>query len=124
MADTAGEALVRRYLAGMETHDLDLVLGCFTPDGVIKSPTYGVQRAADFSPQLFADSLTTEVSQVRLFRAADGAAEWIAVFAYHWHRAGKDPVRTRLCDRFVLTHDSGAILSLEISNIGPDPDAG
>lgn len=113
------EALVRRYLAALPVHDLDAVLGCFAPDGIIVSPTYGIQRAADFYPRLFADSVLTEVTGARLFSATDSPLEWIAGFDYRWQRAGQSEVRTRLVDRFVLTPDARAIATLEISNIGP-----
>jgi len=116
-----GEALVRRYLASLPGHDLDGVLGCFAPDGVISSPTYGIQPAATFYPGLFADSALTEIIDPQVFRSTAGPREWIAAFDYRWQRVGQALVNTRLIDRFVLTADGSAIASLEIANIGPRP---
>jgi ketosteroid isomerase-like protein len=48
--------LVDMYLAGLEQADADAVLALFAPDAVVHSPLYGPKPAAEFYPELFADT--------------------------------------------------------------------
>ena len=88
------EAVVRAYLKAMAASDLDRVLDCFTPDGLVTSPVYGGVPVAEFYRRLFADTHSAAVDLKHIYTSADGA-HFAAHFDYRWERL--DGTRTR-CD--------------------------
>ncbi len=53
---TSAEVLVAAYLRALSTADAALAVSLFADGGVVRSPLYGPQPAAEFYPALFADT--------------------------------------------------------------------
>ncbi|WKK24317.1 nuclear transport factor 2 family protein [Streptomyces olivoreticuli] len=73
--------LVSAYLAALERADADAVLKLFTSDAVVHSPLYGPQPAAEFYPELFAD---TNRSLLTLLGVMDGSSQQGTALVSFW----------------------------------------
>ena len=69
----------------MESHDIPGVEACFTPDATVTSKTYGRLSVDQFYRTLFAETVSTNISNIRIYRG-DAINEWIARFSYRWQR--------------------------------------
>jgi len=80
------DALASTYLAALETLDVDLVVGLFSPDGTVHSPLYGPQPAAEFYPKLFADTSGAHLSLRAVMQGTSlsGAATISFWFHFDW----------------------------------------
>jgi SnoaL-like domain len=70
MQSMTPEQLAAEYLAALRLGDADQMLTLFAPDALVDSPLYGPTPAAEFYPQLFAD---TRDARLRLLGVAQGA---------------------------------------------------
>lgn len=103
--------LVARYLAAVETADVDAVLELFSDDGTVHSPLYGVRPASEFYPLLFADTAESRLTLRRTFRDGDDAvAFW---FDFDWTLSDGTPAPFSVVDMAELDAD-GRIRDLHI----------
>jgi ketosteroid isomerase-like protein len=107
-------AVVRRYLAAMEQGQLDQVLACFTPDGIIVSPVYGEVPVGPFYEKLFADTISAQVNLGAIYQDIECEERLAAQFAYVWERRDGSRIATDLVDLFEFAPGSDRIARLKI----------
>lgn len=76
--------LVARYLAAVEAADVPGMLALFTPDAVVHSPLYGDVPAAEFYPQLFADTGAAELTLLGTMTGESVAGRPLVSFLFHF----------------------------------------
>ena len=106
--------VIRRYLKALEAGDLQGVLDCFSLDGVVVSPVYGIVKAQDFYARLFADTIRTEIVVRDLYAAQGRPDRAIAHFDYVWERRGEPTLETRLIDLFDFDPSGTKVVRLRI----------
>ncbi len=105
--------MIRAYLNALERHNLTDIEHCFTSDATVASKTYGRLPVRRFYQTLIAETLSTNVSNIRLYRG-ETSGEWIARFAYRWHKRDSAPTDIELIDLFTLDPGTGLIRELKV----------
>ena len=108
------ELIVRRYLKAMEAGDLEGVLACFNPDGIIVSPVYGEVPVGEFYTKLFADTVAAAVDIHTIYASPVDPNRWAAHFAYRWEKTDGSSLVTDLVDLFDFGGKAGLIARLRI----------
>ena len=78
------DELVARYLAAVEAADVPGMLALFTPDAVVHSPLYGDVPAAEFYPQLFADTGAAELTLLGTMTGESVLGRPLLSFLFHF----------------------------------------
>lgn len=97
--------LCSRYLAALNSGDLDAVRALFTADATAVSPLYGVRRAYDFYAELFADTQRSETTLLNIFDTSADRAAVALHFRYVWTLSNGNVVAFECVDVFELTDD-------------------
>jgi ketosteroid isomerase-like protein len=111
MAVSPIDSLVDRYLDGLNTGDVDLLLTLFTPDGTVDSPLYGLMPARDFYPALFEDTARSVVT-LRTSLVSDDLSTIAFWFDFDWTLADGSPAPFTVVD--VAELRDGRISALHI----------
>ncbi|GAA3285785.1 nuclear transport factor 2 family protein [Streptomyces lavendulae] len=80
---TAAE-LVSAYLAALERADAEAVLRLFTPNAVVHSPLYGPKSAAEFYPDLFADTSRPHLTLLGVLEGRNQQGTLLISFWFHF----------------------------------------
>ncbi len=112
MQSPSPDALVEAYLDALSSADAERAIGLFAPGGIVESPLYGQQAAADFYPMLFADTSASVLTLRKTLVSADGTtvAFW---FDFDWVLANGTPAPFTVVDVAELDED-GLIQRLHI----------
>ena len=76
--------LCARYVAGLESGDLDAVLALFEMDAVVVSPLYGEVPARDFFAAVLTDTQSSRPRLVDVLRSTDDPRAVAARLRYGW----------------------------------------
>jgi hypothetical protein len=112
MHSLSPDALVEAYLGALSSADAELAISLFVPDGVVESPLYGRQAAADFYPALFADTAASVLTLRKTLLSAD-ATTVAFLFDFDWVLANGTPAPFTVVDVAELD-ESGLIQRLHI----------
>jgi len=107
--------LASAYLRALANADVEEMLGLFTEDGVVHSPLYGHQQAADFYPRLFGDTSEAGLTLkgVTEGRTVDGVPLVSIWFHFDWRLPSGRPAPFEVVDLAELDAD-GRIAVLRI----------
>jgi hypothetical protein len=78
------DAIVAAYLAAVEAADVDAMLALFADGGVVHSPLYGTLPAAEFYPQLFADTGAADLTLLGTMRGTSSEGRELLSFLFHF----------------------------------------
>ncbi len=83
---TSADELVAAYLRALSAADADLAVSLFTDGGLVHSPLYGTQPAAEFYPALFEDTSQANLTlkSVMTGHDQDGAITVSFWFHFDW----------------------------------------
>ncbi|MCY0937384.1 nuclear transport factor 2 family protein [Streptomyces sp. H34-S4] len=111
---TAAE-LVSAYLAGLEQADTEAVLDLFVPGAMVHSPLYGPRPAAEFYPELFADTSRSELTLLGVMEGHTPQNTALLSFWFHfdWHLPSGAAAPFNVVDLAELAED-GRITTLRI----------
>lgn len=114
-ARLAPEELVERYLAALGAADLPGMLALFTPDAGVQSPLYGTRAAADFYPELFADTGAAALTLLGTMRGTSESGAELVSFLFHfdWTLPNGTPAPFDVVDVAELA-DDGRIQAIRI----------
>jgi hypothetical protein len=76
--------LVAAYLRALTTADAELAVSLFAVDGLVHSPLYGDRPAADFYPELFADTSQANVTLKSVMTGVDPTGATTVAFWFHF----------------------------------------
>lgn len=76
--------LVKHYLAALGAADLPAMLALFTPGARVQSPLYGDLAAADFYPELFADTGAAELTLLGTMIGESSTGARLVSFLFHF----------------------------------------
>lgn len=109
------EELASAYLRALANSDVEEMLRLFAEDGVVSSPLYGHQRAADFYPRLFDDTSEARLTLkgVTEGRTVEGVPLVSIWFHFDWRLPSGRPAPFEVVDLAELDAD-GRIAVLRI----------
>ena len=81
---TAADNLVATYLRALTDADAELAVSLFTADGSVHSPLYGTRPAADFYPELFADTSQANLTLKAVMTGTDQTGATTVSFWFHF----------------------------------------
>jgi hypothetical protein len=81
---TQADNLVATYLRALTNADAELAVSLFTADGVVHSPLYGPRPAADFYPELFADTSEANLTLKAVMSGTDQTGATTVSFWFHF----------------------------------------
>lgn len=112
---TSAEVLVAAYLRALSTADAALAVSLFADGGVVHSPLYGPQPAAEFYPALFADTSQANLTlkSVMVGTDQDRAPTVSFWFYFDWRLPSGAPAPFDVVDVATLRPD-GKIQELHI----------
>ena len=101
--------LVSQYLKGLAGGDTAGILALFAPHGVVHSPLYGTLPAAEFYPQLFADTGESNLTPLTTMSGErDGRTVISFWFDFDWTLASGEPAPFTVVD--VAELDEGGLI--------------
>jgi len=101
------------YVEALETGNLERILNVFTENGIVHSPLYGDQLAAEFYTKLFADTKQSDITLLNIFESTENNYTAAVHFKYHWILRDGTPAHFECVDVFKFD-ENGKVADMTI----------
>lgn len=105
--------ICEKYLAALNSGNLENVLNLFTKEAVVVSPLYGEMLATDFYRELFQDTSNSKTTFLGVYEAK-GSSNVMMHFNYQWTLKNKTVVNFECVDLFELNEEKDSFKKLKI----------